>query len=233
MGGTIEGGSVEIEGEGPEGEGCGEDVGVGEGALDEPDGVESGEKRDGGGDGGAGEGAGEPEDSEQGSGGDEEDEDARGEWREAGEMPPSRQEQRRQWRMGVGEGGVRDEGAGAEEIERGRDVIAGFIPEVGQAQERPVGEIERGEEEGVEQPEGKWAVRRGYLARGQHLASLRRCPAGRARCARLSCRTGPLRAERSLRDGSWLRGVRALLGTGCVATDGSTTRSRERYEVPS
>ena len=38
--------------------------------------------------------------------------------------------------MSVGEGGLRDEGAGAEEIPGGGDVVAGLVPEVGEAEER-------------------------------------------------------------------------------------------------
>ena len=50
------GGLIEVEGETPEGEGCGEDVGVGKGALREPDGVDCREEDGDGGCSGAGEG---------------------------------------------------------------------------------------------------------------------------------------------------------------------------------
>ena len=69
-------GGLEVEGKSPEGEGGGEDVGVGERALRVPDGVEGGEQ--GGGDGGrcAQQVAGKPVDGEQRGGGDHADEGA-------------------------------------------------------------------------------------------------------------------------------------------------------------
>jgi hypothetical protein len=55
----------EIVGEGPEGEGGGEDVGVGEGALGVPDGVDGGEQGDSEGRGVAEQSLGEAEDGQQ------------------------------------------------------------------------------------------------------------------------------------------------------------------------
>lgn len=60
--------------------------------------------------------------------------------------------------MRVGERAVRDERAGAEEIECGGDVVAGFIPVIGQAEKREVREIERDEDERKDQPQGEVAV---------------------------------------------------------------------------
>ena len=93
----------EVEGEAPEGEGGGEDVGVGEGALREPDGVDRGEQ--GGGDGGgcAEQVAGEAIDGEQRGGGDHADEGARAAGDEAGEVPPAGEQDGRQRRVRVGE----------------------------------------------------------------------------------------------------------------------------------
>ena len=54
----------------------------------------------------------------------------------------------RQRRVGVGDGGLRDEGAGAEEVQRGGDVVAALVPEVGEAEEGEVREEDGGEEEG-------------------------------------------------------------------------------------
>ncbi len=56
--------------------------------------------------------------------------------------------------MSVGEGGLRNEGAGAEEVPRGGDVVASLVPEVGQAEEAEVSEVHGDEEERVEHPKG-------------------------------------------------------------------------------
>ena len=56
--------------------------------------------------------------------------------------------------MGVGEGGLGNEGAGAEEVPRGGYVVAGFVPEVGEAEEAEVRQVDSDEEERVEHPEG-------------------------------------------------------------------------------
>ena len=55
--------------------------------------------------------------------------------------------------MGVGESGLRDQRAGAEEVPRGRDVVAGLVPEVRQAKERDVREVDGGEEQRIKHPE--------------------------------------------------------------------------------
>jgi hypothetical protein len=54
--------------------------------------------------------------------------------------------------MGVADGGMRDQRAGTEEIVGRGDVVAGLVPEVGQAEERPVGEKDGEEEERKESP---------------------------------------------------------------------------------
>ena len=144
---------VEVEGEGPEGEGGGEDVGVGEGGLGVPDGVGGGEDGDGGGGEFAEEAAGEAVDGEQGGGGDEADEGAGAAGDVAGDVPGAGEEERGQRRVGVGDGGLRDQGAGAEEVQRGGDVIAAFVPEVGEAEESEVAKVDRDEEERVENRE--------------------------------------------------------------------------------
>ena len=56
--------------------------------------------------------------------------------------------------MGVGDSGLWDEGSGAEEIPGGGDVIAGLVPEVGEAEEGEVREEDGYEEEREEHPEG-------------------------------------------------------------------------------
>src|SRR5947209_8677414 len=111
--------TFKIEGECPEGECGGEDVGVGEGGLDVPDGVAGGQESDGGGGRLAEEVAGNAVDGQERRGGDRADERAGGEDVEAGEAPLCGQKERRQRGVGVGDGGLRDEGAGAEEVQRG------------------------------------------------------------------------------------------------------------------
>ena len=60
--------------------------------------------------------------------------------------------------MGVGERAVRNQRAGAEEIVGGGDVVTGFVPVVGKAQQREVGEVERDKDERKDQPQGKVPV---------------------------------------------------------------------------
>ena len=55
--------------------------------------------------------------------------------------------------MRVGEGGLGNERAGAEEVPRGGDVVAGLVPEVGEAEEGDVREIDGREEQGIEHPQ--------------------------------------------------------------------------------
>src|SRR5579875_2303021 len=67
--------------------------------------------------------------------------------------------------MGVGEDG--NEGAGAIEVEGGGDVVAAFVPEVGEMEEGEMGEGHEGEGKHVEERRGKvsepcdWGDRRG------------------------------------------------------------------------
>jgi hypothetical protein len=51
---------------------------------------------------------------------------------------------------------LRDEGAEAEEVPGGGDVVAGFVPEIREAEEAVVRDIGADEEEGIEHPE--WDV---------------------------------------------------------------------------
>ncbi len=75
------------------------------------------------------------EDGEQGGRGDHADEGAGAADDVAGEMPPGGEQDGGQRRVGVGDGGLGDEGAGAEEVPGGGDVVAGLVPEVGEAEE--------------------------------------------------------------------------------------------------
>jgi hypothetical protein len=55
--------------------------------------------------------------------------------------------------VGVCDGSLRDKSACAEEVPGGGNVIAGFVPEVGEAEEAKVREVDADEEERIEHPE--------------------------------------------------------------------------------
>ncbi len=100
-----------------------------------------------------GEGFCEFEDAKQGSSCDHADQCAGAADDVSGEMPPSGEEDRWEWWVAVGDGGLRDEGAEAEEVPGRRDVVAGFVPEVGEAEKAIVREIDRNKEERIKHPE--------------------------------------------------------------------------------
>jgi hypothetical protein len=56
--------------------------------------------------------------------------------------------------MGIGEGGLGNEGASAEEVPGGGNIVAGLIPKVGKTEEGDMGEIDGSEEQRVEHPGG-------------------------------------------------------------------------------
>jgi hypothetical protein len=136
-------GGGEVEGEGPKGEGGGEDVGMGQRALREPDGVDGGEEREGEGCAGVEEAGGQAVDGRKGGGGDGADGDPGDQNAGAGDVPERAEEDVRQRWVGVGE--VRDEGESVVEVERGGDVVAAFVPVVGEAEEGEVVEGDEGE----------------------------------------------------------------------------------------
>ena len=146
-------GGFEVDRQRPESESGREEIGMGEGGLNKPDRIDRCEQRGDDRDRVAGERAGEGEDSEQCRGGDHAEEGARALDRKSGDVPPGGEQDGGERRVGVGEGGMRDQRAGAEEIERGRDVVAGFVPEPGQREQRIMGEIDRNEEERIEDVE--------------------------------------------------------------------------------
>ncbi len=131
----------EVEGECPKGEGGGEDIGVSERALSEPDGISGSQQ----GDRGCGEvsceAASEPKNREERGGGDDADKSAGAADDESG-----------LGRVGVGDGGVGDEGAGAEEVERGGDVVAALVPEIRETKQSPMADEDEDEEDRVEHP---------------------------------------------------------------------------------
>ena len=63
--------------------------------------------------------------------------------------------------MCVGEGGVGDERAAAEEVIGGGDVIARFVPVIRQAQQRPVGDPNGNKAERENSPSGESTAERG------------------------------------------------------------------------
>jgi len=136
----------EVEGEGPEGEGGGEDVGVGQRALGEPDGVDGGEEGDGDGGSSVEEPLGETEDGKEAGGGEGSDEQAGREDVEAYDVPERAEEDVGQRRVGVGE--VRDQLAGVVEVQSRGNVVAALVPEV-----RKVKQGEMGEGDGCEEQE--------------------------------------------------------------------------------
>jgi hypothetical protein len=138
----------EIQREGPQREGGGEDVGVGERGLGEPDGVYGGEDRKTDGCRRAEQALGEPEDRQQTGCGEGADEQAGGHNMVAHQVPEGAEQDVRQRRVGVGE--LRDELAGVIEVQRGRDVIAALVPVVRQAQQGGVAEGDGGEEQHIE-----------------------------------------------------------------------------------
>ena len=109
---------------------------MGQRALGEPDGVDRGEECDGYGSGGAEEALGEAEDGEECSGSEGAGGEARREDVVAGEVPEGAEDDVGQRRVRVGELG--DEGEAVVEVERGGDVVAAFVPEVGEVEEGEV-----------------------------------------------------------------------------------------------
>ena len=55
--------------------------------------------------------------------------------RESSDFPPQRQIRHHQRRMRVGGSGVRNQASAQQQIARGRYVVAGFVPEIRQAQQ--------------------------------------------------------------------------------------------------
>jgi hypothetical protein len=60
--------------------------------------------------------------------------------------------------MRVRERAEGDQGAGAEEVVGGGDVVASLVPVVGQAQQGEVGEVECDEDQRKDQPQGEGLV---------------------------------------------------------------------------
>jgi hypothetical protein len=61
--------------------------------------------------------------------------------------------------MGVRERAEGNQGAGPEKIVGGRNVVAGLVPVIGQAQQSKVREVECDEDQRKDQPEGEGLVR--------------------------------------------------------------------------
>jgi hypothetical protein len=159
-----------IEDQSPQRESGGEEVRVRQRALREPDGIESGEKRSCGSDRDlAGDAMGETVDRQEAGGGDDQLGEPCGERSEAGDLPPQGEVKGRERRVRIRERAVWNQRAGAEEIVGGRDIVAGLVPVVGEAQQREVGEIEGDKDERKDQPQGEGlvALRIGFVPRGK------------------------------------------------------------------
>ena len=156
----------------PERAGGGEDVGVGQRALRKPDGIEGGEqrrsrrrpraRRPGAWP------AARPRQAERG---DHQHGLARDLGTEAEELPPERQIDAGQRRMGVGQRGDGNQRAGAEEVPGGGNVVAGLVPVVGQAQQGEVAGIERRKDHRKDHPGGKGRVRAAAAMKSSSSAS--------------------------------------------------------------
>ena len=141
----------------PEGCGGGEEVGVGERALREEDRIECGQGDRGCGNGlAAGGDEGELPCRGEADGGDGTHGDARDEGREGAEFPRGGEIDGRQRRVGVRERAEGDERSGAEEVISRGDVVAGFIPVIGEAQQRPVRSDDGDEDGGEDGPQRDW-----------------------------------------------------------------------------
>ena len=92
-------------------------------------------------------------DTQQGDGGDDAHGNAGDERDEAGGLPPKGEIDAGQRGMRVAESGVGDQRSGAKEIIRCRNVVAGFVPVVGQAQQRRMSEVDADENEGEDLPQ--------------------------------------------------------------------------------
>ena len=149
----------EIERQAPERERSREDVCVRQRALRVPDRIDGGEQSGGNRGACAQQVARKAEDSEQSGGRDHADEGARSAGDKAREMPPARQQDRRQRRVRVGHRGDGNQRAGAEEVPRRRDVVSALVPEVGQAQQRQVRQVDGGKEDRIELPQRRLGAR--------------------------------------------------------------------------
>jgi hypothetical protein len=143
----------EIERESPEGKGGGEDVRVGEGRLREPDRIDRCEQRYGEGCRWAEKFLGEAQDREQTSSGEGTDDEARRQNVKPGEVPKRTEDYVGQRWVRVGE--VWNEPAVAVEVQRGRNVVAALVPEVGQAQKGKMADHDSGVEDSEEKPVGE------------------------------------------------------------------------------
>ena len=147
----------EVERQPPQRKRRGEDVGVGQRALRKPDWIEGGEQRRSDGGARAQQVARQAKNCEQGRCGHHADEGACPAGDKARETPPARQQNRRQGRVRVGRRGDGNQRARAEEVPRRRDVVAALVPEVGQAQQRQVRQVDGGKEDRIELPQRRLA----------------------------------------------------------------------------
>ena len=136
---------VKVDDEGAEDEGCGEDVCMGQRGLREPDWIASSENGDGESGGRAEKILCEPKDCEQAGGSEGAGKKARRKDVVSRDVPERAEQDVGQRWMCVGV--VRDDPAVMVEVERGRDVVTGFVPEIREAEKREMRERDGGEEE--------------------------------------------------------------------------------------
>ena len=104
-------------------------------ALREEDGIERGQDRGRHRDFEVGQSFRQPEQAEQGKRRCQQHGGPGHDGRETGQLPPQRQIGHHQRRVRVGNGGVRNQAPGQQQIARGRHVVSGFVPEIRQAQQ--------------------------------------------------------------------------------------------------
>jgi len=143
----------------PERAGSGEDVGVGQRALDEPDGINGGERHGPESDrGNAHQAHSQSPDRRKAKGGNDEHGLARDLGKKARGLPPQRQIDAGQRGMSVGRRGEGNQRAGVKEVQRRGDVVAGLVPVVWQGEQGEVAQVERREDDREDHPGRKWRV---------------------------------------------------------------------------
>ena len=92
--------------------------------------------------------------------------------------------------MGVRQRGMRDERAGAKEIEGRGDVVAGLVPVIGEAKQRPVRDEDGREGEREDSPQRRiyfWRARKNRVSRSGHVLMDWAGRHGHGRPVRLEC----------------------------------------------
>ncbi len=163
-------------------------------ALREEYRIDRGQDRGRHGDFGVGYGLRQPKEAEQGERSGQQHGGSGHQRREPRDLPPQRQVGHHQRRVSVGDGGMRNQASGQQQIARRRNVVAGLVPEIRQAQQGRVQRHER--RKGQNKYERGMRPARGLVIEGQEWVSRVDIKNYKSRNGgRASCRTG--RAERS------------------------------------